>query len=276
MPADRRDASDALRASKSREGLAIEPITVPKAADVLADRLRELILSGQIQPGHSLPTERELVSESGLSRSSVREALRVLEVEGLIVTRAGRAGGSTVRLPGRGSVARSMGLFVKSHAVKLESLLECRLAVEPFLASRAAINRSEEDLQKMREIHRQFTDSATDVAAYKRLNLDWHLAVAQASGNDLLIALMEAIAEPIFEAGGYHSVTTPSIRKEAIRAHAAVMDAIETRNSELAFSRMQKHLSAYADIARRKLGRSNAIRSSASVPTGSLKRQEKD
>src|ERR1041384_7768555 len=69
-------------------------VVVPKASDVLAARLREMILSSGLAEGTPLPTERELVAQSGLSRASVREALRVLETEGLIVTKAGRNGGA--------------------------------------------------------------------------------------------------------------------------------------------------------------------------------------
>src|SRR6056297_2810782 len=148
----------------------ISPISVPKASDILANQLRDLILSGAIQPGQFLPPERDLVTSSGLSRSSVRDALRVLEVEGLISTRPGRSGGSIVQLPSRETVARPMELFVKSHDIHLESLLDCRLAVEPFLASRAATNHTEADLEEIRDIHDRFLATTDNVAAYKRLN----------------------------------------------------------------------------------------------------------
>src|SRR3712207_4142903 len=95
----------------------LEPVLVPRASDILAGKLRDIILSGRIPAGGALPTERELVAQSGLSRASVREALRVLEVEGLILTRVGRSGGSTVTLPGRASVARSLELFVRSQGI---------------------------------------------------------------------------------------------------------------------------------------------------------------
>jgi DNA-binding FadR family transcriptional regulator len=219
----------------------------------LASKLRDLILAGTIAPGESLPTERELVLDSGLSRSSVREALRVLEVEGLISTRPGRAGGSTVQLPGRGSVARSMQLFVRSHAIRLESLLECRLAVEPFLAGLTAERHTDRDLAELRDIHARFSRSVDDVATYKRVNLDWHLAIARASRNEVLAALMEAISQPIFDAAGYQQVTTPEIRREAVKAHAAILAAIEARDAKRAVARMERHLSAYAEIARREL-----------------------
>ena len=231
----------------------VETISVPKASDVLASRLRDLILAGEIQPGELLPTERELVDDSGLSRSSVREALRVLEVEGLITTRPGRTGGSTVQLPGRGAIARSMQLFVRSHAVRLEALLECRSGVEPFLAGLAAAKRSEEELNAIRDIHARFVASVDDVPAYKKLNLDWHLAIARASGNEVLIALMEAISQPIFDAAAYQEVTTPSLRREAVKAHGAILKAIEDGNAELATSRMAKHLNAYAEITRQEI-----------------------
>ena len=109
----------------------IRPIVVPKASEVLAERLRNLIVQGHFSPGDMLPTERDLVVEAGLSRTSVRDALRVLESEGLITTRAGRTGGSIVTLPGRDTVARSVELFVRTHGVRLASLLECRVAIEP-------------------------------------------------------------------------------------------------------------------------------------------------
>jgi GntR family transcriptional regulator, transcriptional repressor for pyruvate dehydrogenase complex len=235
--------------SSGRAAGSIAPISVPKASDILADQLRDLILNGAIPAGGALPPERELVVSSGLSRSSVRDALRVLEVEGLIVTKPGRSGGSIVRLPGRETVARPLELYVKSHEIQLQSLLDCRLAVEPFLASRAAQNHTDEDLALIKDIHAQFVATTDNVADYKRLNLEWHLAIAQASKNELLIALMEAISQPILEADGYHQVTTEAIRAEAKKAHAAILDAIENRNAEQAHSRMARHLGAYIEVA---------------------------
>lgn len=227
----------------------VAPISVPKASDILAEQLRNKILNGDIARGEALPAERELVSESGLSRSSVRDALRLLEVEGLIVTRPGRTGGSTVRLPGRDSVARPMELFVKSHEIHLGSLLDCRLAIEPFLALRAAENRTDDDLVKMQQLHKQFVATTSNIGEYKRLNLDWHMAVAQASHNELLIAFMEAISNPILDAAGYQQVTTAKIREEAKKAHGAILEAIRKQEPELARRRMEKHLRAYIDVA---------------------------
>jgi DNA-binding FadR family transcriptional regulator len=229
----------------------ILPVVVPKGSEVLASRLRELIIQGRIPPGAFLPSERELVAESGLSRTSVRDALRVLETDGLISTKVGRAGGSMVTLPGRASVARSVEVFVRTHGIRLESLLECRVAVEPTLARLAAKHRTPTQLDEMTKIHETFVASVDDVPRYKNINLDWHLAVARASANEPLTALMEAVSMPIRDAMDYRHVTTSELRQAAVRAHTVILKAIADQDGEAAFKRMDRHVSAYRDIATR-------------------------
>ncbi|OYY88417.1 MAG: hypothetical protein B7Y45_14560 [Sphingomonas sp. 28-66-16] len=150
---------------------ALTPVIVPKASDALIDQIRGLIETGSFVPGDLLPTERQLMQDTGLSRTTVRDALRVLESRGLIVTKPGRSGGSMVTLPGRDSISRSVELFVRSHGIRLSSLLECRVAVEPALARLAALNRSKAQLDQMLEIHARFMKAADDVPAYKRIDV---------------------------------------------------------------------------------------------------------
>lgn len=235
---------------KKNKSALIAPVVVPKASDVLAGRLRDLIVEGRVAPGELLPAERELVIESGLSRTSVRDALRVLESEGLISTKAGRTGGSMVTLPGRATVARSVELFVRTHGIRLESLLECRVAVEPTLARLAAQRRTPAQLAEMTAIHERFVAASVDnVPLYKRINLEWHLAIARASGNEPLTALMEAISTPIRDAMDHRHVTTAELRKGAVKAHTVILKAIAEQNGDAAFQRMDRHVSAYRDIA---------------------------
>ena len=228
----------------------LAPIVVPKASDVLAARLRDLILQGALAPGDPLPSERDLVVESGLSRAPVREALRVLESEGLIATRPGRTGGSVVTLPGRASVARSVERFVRTHGVGLEALLDCRLAVEPMLAKLAAANRTAAELEDLERIHAAFVASVRNVGTYKRVNLEWHLTVARASRNEPLTAVMEAISTPILDAARDRHVTTPEIRQTAVKAHTVIMRAIRDQDAKAAFVGMERHISAYGEVAR--------------------------
>ncbi|MGE0230528.1 MAG: FadR/GntR family transcriptional regulator [Flavobacteriaceae bacterium] len=237
------------RNQKGQNGPSLSPILIPKASDILASQLRDMIVNGHLRPGDFLPAERQLVAESGISRTSVRDALRILESEGLVTTKVGRSGGSIVTLPAREAVARSVELFVRTHGIRMESLLDCRVAVEPTLAQLAAENRTESQLAEMTELHAEFASAADNVQRYKAANLDWHLCVARASGNEPLIAFMEAISEAIRDAMEYKHTTTPAIRAEAIKAHGVILDAIRQQDGESAFKRMSRHVVAYRSVA---------------------------
>ena len=225
-------------------------VVVPKASDVLAAKLRELILARGLAEGTPLPTERELVAQSGLSRTSVREALRVLETEGLVVTKAGRNGGSQVRRPGRESISRSFELFVRSHGVRFEALLEAREAIEPAAAALAARHRLDGDLAEMTRIHHALAQVADDVTEHVRLNLAWHRAIMRASRNELLIAFFDAIADSVQAATESQRLNSREVRREVVRAHSRVLAAIAAQDADAAFRRMQRHLGAYSALVK--------------------------
>src|SRR5579862_676619 len=176
------------------EKSSIKLVSNTKPYEYLADQLREAILSGKIAEGQSLPTERELVERSGLSRSSVREALKVLAVEGFVEVKLGRFGGNIVTLPGRDDVARAIGKFVEGQHFPLRQLQETRLALEPALARLAALRRSEEDVARLFSMHEKLVDAAGNYRAFAACNIAWHNAVAEASGNELLSAMLYSIS----------------------------------------------------------------------------------
>lgn len=248
--------------------LGLAAVFVPKASDVLAERLRELILSNGLAEGTPLPTERELVAQTGLSRTSVREALRVLETEGLVITKAGRNGGSQVRRPGHESVARSLELFVRSHGVRFEALLEAREAIEPWAARLAAIHRTDDDLAEMTRLHHLLEDVGDDIPEYVRLNLQWHSAVVRASRNELLIAFFDAIAQSIHAATESHNLNSAAVRRDVVRVHGRVLAAIEARDPEAAFRRMQGHIGAYCSLVTDLAGASAPQRSGKGGKSG--------
>src|SRR5205823_6550340 len=143
------------------------------------EQLRERILSGGLAVGEALPHERKLAEQTGLSRVSVRDALRVLEFEGLVRTRQGRNGGSFVAQPGDGTVSRAVEVYVRAGRLSLRDVLDVREAIEPVCAELAARRRTEEDFARLDEIQRRHERLAG--AAYLRENVIWHVAVAEAS-----------------------------------------------------------------------------------------------
>lgn len=225
--------------------LDLRPLALPKAPGLLADKLREMILRGELAAGSILPAEREIVGSSGLSRGSVREALKILETEGLIRIKTGRTGGAVVSAPHRDLLARSVEVFVRANAIKLEALLDCRLAVEPMLARLAARYRTEEELATLVRLHAEFATSVDHVERYRLVNFEWHLVIARASRNEPLTAVMEAISTPVREATGFERFTTPATRREAVRAHEAILAAIACQDQDAAADAMHDHLFVY-------------------------------
>jgi len=229
----------------------IPRLAARNTAERLADQLREMILRGDYLSGDMLPPERELVVETGLSRGSVREALRVLQTEGLVEISLGRTGGARVTAPKRAMLARSVELFVRTNGVALAELLDARAAVEPMMARLAAQNCTEAELALLEDLHRHFGESLDDVVRYRRLNYRWHLAIAQASRNAPLTALMEAILATGLEATAYEGVSTPENRVTAFEAHEQVMEALRARDPDQAASAMEAHLTTYSTIVKR-------------------------
>lgn len=225
----------------------ISPIVVPKSSDVLADTLRRQILNGAIEPGQALPPERDLVAQSGLSRGSVREALRLLEAQNLIRTRPGRLGGSVVNRPDDALLAKVVSLFAHSHGVKLWSLLQAREAVEPSLAALAAENRTDEELRQLVEVTERCERAIDDVPQFLHQNVEWHCAIAVASHNELLRAFIVAISSMIHRASAIENFATDDVRAQVVKAHRRILDAIAAKDAAAARRRMARNLTALTE-----------------------------
>lgn len=239
-------------------------VKLPKSADVLADSLREQILHGNLLEGSELPTERDLSEQAGVSRVTVREALRILDNEGLIVTRLGRNGGSFVARPTSATIERSVGIFIRGQRIRFEAVLEARVAIEPASARFAALHRTDEDLAELEscQVALERAAAAGDVTAYIHANLDWHVQIVRASHNELLIAFILAIAQPVYEASDLEDFNLPQMRNAVIRAHRGVMEAIRDRDADAAERRIARHVSAYVDEVKKKSAppRASAVR----------------
>ncbi|MEU1180321.1 FCD domain-containing protein [Streptomyces sp. NPDC005820] len=224
-------------------------LTVPKASDVLANEVRERILSGEFGEGTALPPERQLVEQTGLSRATVREALRILEVEGLLEIRPGRGGGAFVHRPGRESLANTVQLVIRGQGIRLEALHETREAIEPACAALAARRRTERDLEELDAAHAELTGAGADVQRFLRANVRWHTAVARAGGNELLIGFMSALSRSIHAATDLETFLDVGVRELTARAHTRITEAIRAGDEAAAARRMTRHVCGFAAAA---------------------------
>lgn len=238
--------TEARRTGTDRSTMQLGPIEVPKASDVLVNELRERILRGELPEGTALPPERELVVQTKMSRTTVREALRILEVQGLVRIRAGRAGGAFVQRPGRESVASSVTLLIRGRHIRLAAVLETREAIEPICAQLAATHRTDEDIAALKAANVPIADPGSSLADFLQANVDWHIAVATATGNELIAAFMIALSRAIYSSTENENFIDAEVRRITAQAHRSITTAIEKRDAPAAVRRMTRHVHSYA------------------------------
>ena len=219
------------------------PIKSGPAYAVLAARLRERILSGDLQPGERLPGDAELTAEFGIGRSTIREALRSLASQNLIHTTRGVTGGSFVATPSVGHISEHLetgvALMTAAETVTVDQLMEVRNLMEVPAAGLAAFRRTEEDLAQLRETI--FDPTETHGPDTFAKNQEFHLVLLRASRNPLL----ELITAPVFRVlskrfGRDHA---PEGFWECVdHDHRAILEVVEAGDSMTAMNEMRRHL----------------------------------
>ena len=248
---------------------ALGPIDVPRSSGVLAERLERRILGGDWPAGTALPAERDLAASTGLGRSSVREALRILEIRGLVRTRPGRYGGTIVVQPSDSLLAQHIGLFAKGRGIPLRSLVEARQALEPMVAYLAARHRTQEDLAALHAIAQRLDAAApSDVPRFLEENDRWHAALARASHNDLLRAFAASISGLMLEASRIENFASEDVRLLVKHAHRRLLQAIEAGNADVARRRAERDIEAYARHLEAALAASGTSASAIDAPAG--------
>ena len=230
----------------ARSAVQLSPIDVPKASDVLVNELRERILNGEFAEGTALPPERELVAQTRMSRTTVREALRILEVQGLVRIRAGRAGGAFVQRPDNEPVANSLILLIRGRQIRLAAVLETREAIEPICAQLAAEHRTDADIAALKAANARIADPDSSLADFLQANVDWHVAVATATHNELIAAFMTALSRAIYTSTENEAFIDAEVRRATARAHKSITQAIEKGDAAAAVRRMSRHVHTYA------------------------------
>jgi GntR family transcriptional regulator, transcriptional repressor for pyruvate dehydrogenase complex len=244
---DEQVMTDGAPSATTRVAVELAPMQVPKASDVLADELRERILRGEFPEGTALPPERELVTRTRMSRTTVREALRILEVQGLVRIKTGRAGGAFVQRPGQESIASSVSLLIRGRHIRMKALLETREAIEPACAQLAATYRTDSDVETLERANDAISVDTGSLADFLQANVDWHIAVAVASHNELLTGFMSSLSRAIYASTDNKGFIDADVRRATLQAHRRITEAIRDQDPEAAVRRMKRHVHAYAE-----------------------------
>jgi DNA-binding FadR family transcriptional regulator len=215
----------------------LSPIQIPPAYAAVVERLRRMVALGQVLPGERLPSERMLAETFGVSRVTVREALRVLQGEGLIVTKRGGAGGAVIA--SREVSVEQIRQELRRARPQIDQLFEFRTAVESVAAKLAAERHDRQHMRRLADSQRTLLDSK-DVGEFRRADSSFHLTVAGASHNLMLYRAIEDARASMFNS--FDALPFKVLRESTASGHAAVIRACEVRDGDAASTAMAEHL----------------------------------
>jgi GntR family transcriptional repressor for pyruvate dehydrogenase complex len=209
----------------------------PRLAEMVADALRDRIISGRLKDGDGLPRQEDLLAEFNVSRPSLREALRILESEGLITVRRGNLGGSVVHAPRVGNAAYSVGLVLQSRGVPMTDLRDALKSIEPVCAGMCAAreDRHEAVLPVLRAIHDEVVAAVDDEVGFTVAARRFHEQLVAVCGNETLIVVvgaLESLWSSREEAWARDASLTGEFpdrrrRMTGVRAHERILRSIE-------------------------------------------------
>jgi GntR family transcriptional repressor for pyruvate dehydrogenase complex len=221
---------------------AVEPAERTSVLDSVLEQLEGLIFDG-FEPGDTLPSEGKLAEALGVSRLTVREATRTLEARGLVEIRQGRR--PTVAAPNSGLVGDFFQTAVRRDPRALLDLLEVRRALEVHIAALAAKRAGKGEIADMEMSIAAMHSGRDDFEAFHTADVRFHENLAAASGNRMLVFLIEAFAEPLRESRlrsfAGHQARGGGI-DDVIDQHQTILDAVKDRNAKQAAQAMRYHL----------------------------------
>ena len=223
----------------------------PKAAMLVAQRIVRDVVRGGLRPGDLLPPERTMLEKYETGRGTLREALRLLEFQGVIALKPGPRGGPVVLDTDASSLASTVLLLMQLKEAPFRTIVEVRSALEPMISSLAAARISEESLVDLGGTIDQRREHLGDQHSFLDANKRFHDIIAWSSGNALFGYIVDSLLG-IMD-GTIIGIDYPSPRRAAIlKAHESIFEAINARDEKESEARMRKHIDEYERYAQRK------------------------
>src|SRR6266487_2257345 len=216
------------------------PIQSRKVFEQIAQQIEKRILSGELQNGDRLPTERELSQQFHASRTAVREAMKTLAQRGLVDMRPGRG---TIVIDGTSQAMRnSLGLMMRvGQAGSSANLVEVREIIEPEIAALAAVRATDEHIDAMREAVRVMDANLKEANGYIAADNDFHRALAKGTQNELILTLVDSIVDLLSEQRKQIFSVSGGPERGQIH-HKRILEAIVRRDAEASRKAMHAHL----------------------------------
>lgn len=208
--------------------------------EATAQALVRYIATHKLRPGDQLPSERELVTMTGVSRLPLREALSILKGLGVIEARHGK--GVFVRRLDMAALFGMLSPLLRTHAdIDVKHIAQVRMHLEAAIAELAAGNRTDDNLRALQAAVTGMNDSLLDRQSFIVHDMVFHQELARSTGNPIFEVLMAAIGD-LFRELQHLYRDRVAIRQKAIREHVRVLDAVRQRDAARAGSAMQEHI----------------------------------
>jgi GntR family transcriptional regulator, transcriptional repressor for pyruvate dehydrogenase complex len=220
----------------------------------IADELRGLIIAGELSEGDSLGQEQQLIDRFGVSRPSLREALRILEAEGLISVVRGVQGGVVVHEPDERLTARTAALVLQARNVSLADVFEARTIIEPAAARLVAASRGRKGAAKRLRALIEEQETSTDPAAYGEANARFHAELVALAGNQTLAIVAEMLTEVVARAvtavreDAADEEASVATRARGVRSQRRLTDLIEAGQATEAEEHWRAHMAVVGRI----------------------------
>ncbi|WP_344857816.1 FadR/GntR family transcriptional regulator [Planomonospora alba] len=224
-----------------------EPVPRFRTFELVLARIEEQILAGSLRVGDRLPPERELVELLGVSRAAVREALRVLEAQGVLRSKVGTgpSSGSVITAMPSAGLTQLLRLHIALANFPFDDVVESRATLESASARLAAGRATEEDLARMRAELARMDEPGLSRERFNDHDTAFHVAVAEAGGNrlmaDMTVAVRNAVRHTLL--GAFHRIGDWEAVAARLRAeHHAIYDAVAARDGERAGRLVEEHI----------------------------------
>lgn len=235
-------ANEEAKAATSQTADLFSRVSVGRISEVIVDQIRLLMRQGQLKPGDRLPAERDLCERFGVSRVTVREALRMLESSGLVEIRVGARGGAFVTAPTSDRVGEGLADLLSLSVISAADTTEVRLILEVGIVPLVCERATAEDLDELDRICERAQSALRAGTFTMDMSAEFHARVAQATHNPAVVMLVESFRGPLLMSLERARETAPEMGRLGTEEHKRFVNAVRKQDCDAATDIMREHL----------------------------------
>jgi GntR family transcriptional repressor for pyruvate dehydrogenase complex len=227
----------------SKVSFMFDSVKSNKVSQNITDQIRNAIFDGRLKPGDKLPSERELIGNFKVSKATLREALRSLEVLGFLEMKKGVSGGAFVTEVDMTKAKDSFTNFLLFKNLSLKDLSEVRLLLEPYIAEKATLSITQEDLDRLKKLIKESEQAIKNDIAFesRKDEIEFHRIIASITGNPILMFILDFVENLLIDTKG---ILKPGkeFSNKVLRAHKRIYHALLEKNIKRVREEMVRHI----------------------------------